>query len=152
MPKVQRLLYLRWLLFEEGDGLSKEVWVGRKWKPKLWSRDRRFFFIKISIIDQILAVRLEGLFWARNKVACSFEFGLWRLHTTPGRRLRLLYFIGYFKLIYLDSQQSLATQSHGLSTWTAIVWSDPNLHKKFPPLIRKAKMLRTIVWPCKRTF
>jgi hypothetical protein len=33
------------ILFEEGDGLSKEVWVGREWKPKLWSRGRRFLFI-----------------------------------------------------------------------------------------------------------
>ena len=31
-----------------------------------------------------------------------------------------------FQPISLDSQQSLATQSHGLSTWTAIVWSGPN--------------------------
>jgi hypothetical protein len=35
------------------------------------------FFHKKSIIDKILAVRLEGLFWARNKVGCSFGFGLW---------------------------------------------------------------------------
>jgi hypothetical protein len=35
------------------------------------------FFIQKSIIDKILAVRLEGLFWARNKVGCSFGFGLW---------------------------------------------------------------------------
>jgi hypothetical protein len=31
----------------------------------------------------------------------------------------LLYFVGYFQPISLDSQQSLATQSHSL--WTAIV-------------------------------
>jgi hypothetical protein len=66
-----------------------------------------------------------GLFWARNNVGCSFGFGLWRLHTMPGQRLHLLYFIGYFQLISLDSQQNLATQSHGLLTWTAIMWSDP---------------------------
>jgi hypothetical protein len=33
--------------------------------------------------------------------------------------------VGYFRPISLDSQQSLATQSHGLSTLTAIAWSDP---------------------------
>ena len=33
------------------------------------------FFIKISIINKILAVTLEGLFWATNKVECSFGFG-----------------------------------------------------------------------------
>jgi hypothetical protein len=76
-PKSKGRRILKWLLFEEGDGRSKEVWVGREWKPKLWTRGRRFLFIKWSIIDKILAVRLEGLFWARNKVACSFEFGLW---------------------------------------------------------------------------
>jgi hypothetical protein len=76
-PKSKGRRISKWLLFEEGDRLSKEVWVGREWKPKLWSRGRRFLFIKQSIIDKILAVRLEGLFWARNKVACSFEFGLW---------------------------------------------------------------------------
>ena len=76
-PKSKGRRNLKCLLFEEGDGLSKEVWVGREWKPKLWSRGRRFFFIKKSIIDKILAVRLEGLFWARNKVGCSFGFGLW---------------------------------------------------------------------------
>jgi hypothetical protein len=34
------------LLLEEGDKLSMEVWVGWEWKPKLWSRDHRLFFIK----------------------------------------------------------------------------------------------------------
>jgi hypothetical protein len=51
----------------------------------------------------------------------DFGPGLWRLHTMPGRRLHLLCFSDYFQHISLDSQQSLATQSHGLSTWTAIV-------------------------------
>jgi hypothetical protein len=59
-----------------GDGLSKEVWVGQEWKPKHWLRLSVFFITK-SIIDKILAVRLEGLFWAGNKVRCSFGFGLW---------------------------------------------------------------------------
>jgi len=36
-------------------------------------------------------------------------------------RLPLLYFIGYFQFISLDYQQSWASQSHVLSTWTAIV-------------------------------
>ena len=35
------------------------------------------FFIKIIIIiDKSLVVRLEGLFWARNKMGCSFGFEL----------------------------------------------------------------------------
>jgi hypothetical protein len=55
----------------------------------------------------------------------DFGFGLWKLHTMPGRRLHFPYFIDYSQPISLDSQQSLATQSHGLSTWKAIVWSGP---------------------------
>ena len=60
------------ILFHQGNRLSKEVWVGWEWKPKLWSTSRHFFFIKKSIIDKILAVRLEALYWARDKVGCSF--------------------------------------------------------------------------------
>jgi hypothetical protein len=67
--KVQRPWQFNMELFEEGDGLLKEVWVGREWKPKLWSRGRQFyFFIKESIIDKTLAIRLKELFWTRNKV------------------------------------------------------------------------------------
>jgi hypothetical protein len=76
-PKAKSRCNLKCLLFDKGDKLSKEVWVGWDWKPKLWSRDRRFLFVKRSIIGKILAVRLEGLFWTRNKVGCSFGFGLW---------------------------------------------------------------------------
>jgi hypothetical protein len=43
------------------------------------------FFIKKSIIGKILAVRLEELFCARNKVnaplGLDFGLGRWRLHT-----------------------------------------------------------------------
>ncbi len=44
-----------------------------------------------------------------------------------GQMLEYEYFITYFQPISLDSQQSLATHFHGLSTWTAIVWSGPKL-------------------------
>jgi hypothetical protein len=43
-----------------------------------------FFLIKKPIIGKILAVKLEGLSWARNKVGCSFGFGLWTLDLTFG--------------------------------------------------------------------
>jgi len=36
--------------------------------------------------------------------------------------VQYIYFINYFQPIFLDSQQSLATQSHGLSAWITIVW------------------------------
>jgi hypothetical protein len=65
---------LKCLLLQEGDGLSKEVSVRQEWRPKLWSRGHQVFFLwkKKSIIDKILVVILEGLFWVRNKMACSF--------------------------------------------------------------------------------
>jgi hypothetical protein len=35
--KVQRLSQFKMLtFFYEDEGLSKKVWVGREWKPKLW--------------------------------------------------------------------------------------------------------------------
>ena len=34
-PKSEGRGDLKCLRFDEGDGLSKEVWVGREWKPKL---------------------------------------------------------------------------------------------------------------------
>jgi hypothetical protein len=51
-------------------------WMGMETQTMV-KRLPNFFFIKKSIIDNILAIRLEGLFWARNKVGCSFGFGLW---------------------------------------------------------------------------
>jgi hypothetical protein len=58
-----------------------------------------FFFIKKSIIDKILAVRLEGLFRASNKVGCSFGFGLWAWpleashYTRPKAPLTIFYWL-----------------------------------------------------------
>jgi hypothetical protein len=94
----------------------------------------------------------QGIKW-HALLSLDFGLGLWRLpklwlcksrgrgsswpkvwtlhlafggfHTMPNWRLHLLYFIGYFQLISLNSQQSLATQLHGLSTWTAIMWTGP---------------------------
>jgi hypothetical protein len=75
MTKVQRLslfwmitFWRRWRTLEgslDQTGMEAQTMVER---PSV-------SFPKKSIIDKILAVRLEGLFWARNKVACSF--GLW---------------------------------------------------------------------------
>jgi hypothetical protein len=49
------------VLFEEGDGLSKEVGPGRTGNPTMVERLLAFFINK-SIIDKILAVRLEEFF------------------------------------------------------------------------------------------
>jgi hypothetical protein len=92
-------------------------------------RPSTFFFMKKPYTNKILGVRLEGLFWAGIKWDVADKWygfglwglGLWMLHTMPARRLQFLYIFGYFQPIYLDSQQSLAIQSHVFSTWTAIV-------------------------------
>jgi hypothetical protein len=68
----------------------------------------------------IMVVQVERP-WEFMAKGLDFGLGLWRLHTMSGCMLHLLYFIGYFQPISLDSQQSLATQSHGLSNRTAIV-------------------------------
>jgi hypothetical protein len=75
--KVQRPPQFKMLTFDVGDRLSKEVWV-RGMETQNYGREAiGFFHIKKSIIGKILAIRLEGLFWARNKVGCTFGFGLW---------------------------------------------------------------------------
>jgi hypothetical protein len=64
-----------------------------------------FFFIKIPIINKILAVRSEGLFWAKNKVRCSFGFGLWAwpFEASHYARLKATSLIDYFQPISLYS-------------------------------------------------
>jgi hypothetical protein len=45
----------------------------------------------------------QGIKWDAP-LNLSFGLGLWRLHTMPGQRLHILYFIGYFQSISLDSK------------------------------------------------
>jgi len=103
-----------------------------------------FFHKKKSISDKILAIRLEALFWARNKVGCSFflknlglAFGCFilisivhwwptpvsvgGLQAQPKAPLPTILLAIYFQPISLDSQQSSAIRSHDLSTQTAMV-------------------------------
>jgi hypothetical protein len=63
------------VLFDQGDGLSKEVWVGQDWKTQ--TMVERFLLLTTSKYDKMLVVGLEGLFWARTKVRCFYGFGLW---------------------------------------------------------------------------
>jgi hypothetical protein len=49
----------------------------------------------------------------------GLAFGGFTLCVAEGSTYYIL--LAIFQLISLDSQQSLATQSHGLSTWTATV-------------------------------
>ena len=67
-----------------------------------------------------MAIQVERLCDCMAK-GLDFGVGLWRFHTLRGQTLQFLYFVGNFQPISLDSQQSLAIQSHSLSTWTAIV-------------------------------
>jgi hypothetical protein len=136
-PKFEGRCNLKWLFFEEGSsgrtGLDTQTMVER---PLV-------FIIKNSIIDKILTIRLEGLFWARNKVGCSFGFGLWAWSLEashyPRPKASITIFYWLFSAHFLDSQHptvmffihldvgSVGLQklkkikSHGLSTSTAIV-------------------------------
>jgi hypothetical protein len=65
------------ILFYQGDKLSEEVWARWEWNTKQWSKGRPYFSLKKPNVDKILAVRLEGLFWTRNKEGWSFF--LWTL-------------------------------------------------------------------------
>ena len=77
--KFQRPLRFQMVFFfVQNNKLSKEVWIKRQWKPKVRSRGRPcFYFIRKSIINIILVVGLEGLFWTRNKVGFLFGFEFW---------------------------------------------------------------------------
>jgi hypothetical protein len=72
-----------------------------------------FFSLKIQSLTRSWLLDWRGYFEQGIKwdtpLCLDFGLSLWRLHTMPGRWLHLLYFIGYFQLISLDSQQSLAT-------------------------------------------
>jgi hypothetical protein len=67
----------------------------------------------------IMVVQVERP-WEFMTKGLDFGLGRWRVHTAPNQRPQLLYFIDYFQPVSLDSQQSVATQSHSLSTWMAI--------------------------------
>jgi hypothetical protein len=71
-----------------------------------------------------MAVQVERP-WEFMAKGLDFGLGLCRPHTMHGRTLQFLYFIGYFQPISLDSPQSLAIQSHNLSTWMTTVLSNP---------------------------
>jgi hypothetical protein len=160
MAKVQRPSQFKMITFlKKATDSRRKFGSDRNGNPNYGREAVSFFSLKKLTIDKILAVRLQGSFWARNKVGCSFGFGLWAwpleasLYGCLGReavgvhgqRFRLwtwplqashyarpkapftimILLAIYLQPISLDSQQSLATQSHGLSTWTAIVWSGP---------------------------
>ena len=50
------------LLFDEGNKLSKEVWVGQEWKPKLWSRGRQFLPLKNKSLTRFWPLDWRGYF------------------------------------------------------------------------------------------
>jgi hypothetical protein len=62
----------------------------------------------------------QGIKW---HAPLGLNFGAWPLEAShyawPKAPLTVFYWL--FQLISLNSQQTLATQSHGLSTWTAIM-------------------------------
>jgi hypothetical protein len=101
-PKVVPLQHAYMaVFFDQGEGLSKEVWVAQEWKPKLWLRGHRIFFHKNY---KILAIRLEGLFWEGikwNAPTSSLPLSLVRLG-------RSLYFVILLLIIYILKKKILA--------------------------------------------
>jgi hypothetical protein len=98
--KVQKPSQFKMLTFwRRGDNLSKEVWVGREWKPKLWLRGHRSFSLNNQSLTRSWPLDWRGCFGQGIKwdapLGVDFDLGLWRLHIMPGRRLHFLYFIGY---------------------------------------------------------
>jgi hypothetical protein len=72
--------------FDQGDGLLKEVWVGqaRMETQIMVQRPSTDFFMKKLYTNKILGVRLEGLFWAGNKVGCCKQMvWVWTLGAWP---------------------------------------------------------------------
>jgi hypothetical protein len=185
MAKVQRPLHFKMIPFWRRLRTLKGS-LGRMGMETQTMVERpSVFFNKKFIMNKILAVRSEGLFWARNKVGRSVGFGLWAwplevshyscpireavgvhgqrfglwawpleashyscpsqeavgvhgqrfglwawpLEASHYARLKtplpILYWLCMFNPFFLDSRQSLATQSHDLLTWTTIVWSGP---------------------------
>jgi hypothetical protein len=121
-PKSKGCRNLNEYFFGEGDILSKEVRVGQEWKPKLWSRGRRLFFIKKNqSLTRSWPFDWRGYFEQGIKwdAPLGLAFGGFTLCPAEGSTYYILLAM-YFQPISLDSQQILATQSHGLLTWTAI--------------------------------
>ena len=63
--KVPRLSQLKCLLFDKGDGLSKEDWVGQEWKPKPWSRGRPILSLKNQSLTRSWPLDWIGCFGQR---------------------------------------------------------------------------------------
>jgi hypothetical protein len=131
-PKSKGRRILKWLLFKRATDSRRKFGLDGNGNPNYGQEVVGFFSINNWSFTRSWPWDWRGYFEQGLKwhapLSLDFGLGLWRLHTMPKWRLCLLYFIGYFQLISSDSQQSLATQSHGLSTWTAIVWTGPNSH------------------------
>jgi hypothetical protein len=75
-PKSKARRNSKLFLFEEATNSRRKFGSDGYGNPNYGQDAVNFFAYGKSITDKIMAVRLEGLFWARNKVGCSFGFGL----------------------------------------------------------------------------
>jgi hypothetical protein len=126
MAKVQRMSQFKmFTVFTKVTDSRMKFGSDRNGNPNYGREAVGFFLLKNQSLTRSSLLDWRGCFGQGIKwdapLNLDFGLGLWGLHTMSSRRLHLLYFIGYFLPIYLDSQQSLATQSRNLSTWTAIV-------------------------------
>jgi hypothetical protein len=121
-PTLIKMSTWKYLLYE-GDGLSKEVWVGQDWKPKLWLRGYRICFLqKLKKFDKILVVRLEGRFWVGNQVGCS-SF-VWTLS---------LAFRGF--TLWPPSREAMRVHGHKFGLWAWQLKASHCARRKAPILV-----------------
>jgi hypothetical protein len=82
-------------IVDQGDGLSKEVWLGWEWKPKLWLRGR---ILTKSNIEKILVVRWRDCFEQGIKWDAPSSFGLraWPLEASQCARPKAPILICYW--------------------------------------------------------
>jgi hypothetical protein len=122
-PKSKGLRIFKMTTFWRRRRTLKEVSVGPEWRPKLWSRGRRFFSIKNQSSTRSWSLDWRGYFeqgikwdaplgldfglslWKPSHYGCpsreTQRFGLWAwpfggFTLNPAdRKLQILYFIGY---------------------------------------------------------
>jgi hypothetical protein len=90
-------------------------WVYKVWKIELWA-----WSLEVSHYDR--PSRETVVVHGQRFQILSLAFENFTLCPAKGSNSYIL-LASYFQPISLECQQSLAIQSHGLSTWTAKVWS-----------------------------
>ena len=84
-PKFKDCCNLKWLLFEEGDGLSEEVWSDKNGNPTYCWEVVDFLPLKNHSLTRYWLLDWRGYFEQQLKwdapLGLNFGLSLWRLHT-----------------------------------------------------------------------